>query len=41
MIRMPHVAACPTVFVLLYDRGWQGGVFKVLKNDHVLVFSAV
>ena len=31
---MPHAVAFPIVFILLYDRDWQGGVFKVLKNDH-------
>ena len=41
IIRWPHVVACPIVFFLSYERGWQGGVFKVIKNDHFLVFLAV
>ena len=28
-------------FRLFYERGWQGGVFKVMKNDHSLVFLAL
>ena len=27
-------------FFLFYDRNWQGGVFKVMKIDHLLVFLA-
>ena len=27
--------------VLFYERGWGGGVFEIMKNDHVLVFLAV
>ena len=41
MIRVPHVVACPMNFNLLCDQGQQGGVFKVMKNDHFLVFLAV
>ena len=28
-------------FRLFSERGWQGGVFKVMKNDHSLVFLAL
>ena len=41
MIRVLHVVACLIVLILLYCQGWQGGVFKVVKNDHFLVFSSV
>ena len=41
MIRVPYVIARPIVFMLFYDRGWQGGVFKIMKIDHFLVFLAV
>ena len=34
MIRVPNVVTYPIVFILLYDQGWLGGVFKVLENDH-------
>ena len=29
-----HVVACPIVFILLFDQGRQGGVLKLMKNDH-------
>ena len=29
------------LFFLFPERGWQGAVFKVMKNDHFLVFLAV
>ena len=32
MIKVLHVVACPIVFILFYKRGWQGGVFNVMKN---------
>ena len=41
IIRVSRVASCPIIFILFYGRGWQGGVFKVMKNDHFLVFSPV
>ena len=41
IIRMSHVVACPIVFALIYERGCQGRVFKVIKNDLFLVFLAV
>ena len=36
-----HVVACPPVFILFCDRGWQGEVFKVMKSDNFSVFLAV
>ena len=41
IIRVLHAVACAIVFILLYDQGWQGRVFKVLKNDHFSVFLAL
>ena len=41
IIRVSHAAALPIVFVLFYERGWQGGIIKVMKNDHFLIFLAV
>ena len=43
MIGVSHVyvVACPIIFHSLYERGWQGGVLKVMKNDHFLVFLTV
>ena len=41
MIKVPHLVASPIVFILFYDRDWQGGVLKLMKNDHFLVFLAV
>ena len=43
IIKMSHGVLCPIVFPWFYERGLQGGVlvFKVMKNDHVLVFLAV
>ena len=41
IIRLTHRVACPIVFILFYERGWQGGVLKVMKNDHFLGFLAV
>ena len=41
IIRLLHVVAWPVVFVLLYARGWQGGVLKAIKNDHFLVYLVV
>ena len=36
MMRMLRIVACPIVFILFYGRDWQGGVFKLMKNDHLL-----
>ena len=33
MLRVPHIVACPIVFILSYYRDGQGAVFKVIKND--------
>ena len=34
MISVLHAVACPIVFILFYGQDWQGGVFKIMKNDH-------
>ena len=34
MIRVSHVVVCPVVFILFDDRCLQGGVLKIMKNDH-------
>ena len=39
IIKESHVAACPVV--VFFDRGRQGGVFKVREIDHFLMFLAV
>ena len=36
--RVSHVFLCTIVFILFYDQDGQGGVFKVMKNDHFFVF---
>ena len=41
IIKASRVVLCPTICMLFYDRDWQGGVFKVMKNDHFLVILAV
>ena len=41
MIRMSRLVACPIVFILFYDQDWQGGIIKVMKKDHFLVFLPV
>ena len=48
MVKVSHVVACKLLFfcfmitfLLFYDGGWQGGVFKVIKIDYFLVFLAV
>ena len=41
MIIVPHVVACPIVFILFDDREWQGGVLKHKKNVHFLVLLIV
>ena len=41
IIRVFHVVACRIGFLLFYERGWQGRVFEVTKNDRFLVFLAV
>ena len=40
-IRVSHIVVFAMVFLLLYEQRWQGGVFKVMKNDHFLVFLSV
>ena len=41
MIIVLHVVACPIIFILFDDRGWQGVVFKVVKDVQFLVFLVV
>ena len=41
IIKVSHKVTRPIVFILFYDRDGQGGVFKVMKNDHFLIFLAV
>ena len=48
MIRVLHKVACPIVVVVVavafccfMSEVWQGGVFKVMKNDYFLVFLTV
>ena len=40
-ITVSLVVACLIVFILFYERRWQEGVFKIMKNDSFLVFLAV
>ena len=41
MIRVSHIVARPIVFTLFYERSCQGGMFKIMKNNHFVVFPAV
>ena len=41
IIKMSHIVSCPIVFPWFYEGAWQGGVFKIMKNDHFLVFLVV
>ena len=41
MIRALHVITSPIIFILFDNPDWQGGVLKLMKNDHFLVFLAV
>ena len=41
MIRLLHAVACPILFILFYEQDWQGGVFKVMKNDYFFVLLVV
>ena len=29
---MPHGAACAIIFILFYDRSWQGEVLRLMKD---------
>ena len=31
-MRVSHGAACPIIFILFYDRSWQGEVLKLMKD---------
>ena len=33
LIRVSEPVACKIFFPLFYEREWQGGVFKIMKND--------
>ena len=44
MIKLSHAVPLKFVFILFYERCWQGGVFKVLKNDffqNIYAFGSV
>ena len=41
LIKVSHEVACPIVLILFYEGNWQGGLFKIMKNDHFLVLLAV
>ena len=41
IISVSHAVACPVVFILFYERSWQGRAFKVMKTGHFLVFLTV
>ena len=41
IIIVSNEVAFPIVFILFYERSWWKGLFKVMKNDHSLVFLAV
>ena len=41
VIRVLQVVAFPIISILFEDWDWQGGVLKVMKNDHFLVILAV
>ena len=39
--KMPPVVPCPMDFSSLPDQGQQGGILKLMKNGHFLVFLVV
>ena len=39
--RLSHVVSCPNIFILFNQENWQGGVLRVMKNYHFVVFLAV
>ena len=41
VIKVSHEVACPIVLILFYEGNWQGGLFKIMKNDHFLELLAV
>ena len=41
MIRVSQIVACKMFFNLFYERGWQGGVFKVMKNCFLVFFRCL
>ena len=40
MIKLSHAVLLTFVFILFYERRWQGGMFKVMKNDFFQYFYA-
>ena len=38
IIRVSDVVVFPIVFISFYERSREGGVSKIMKNDHILVF---
>ena len=41
MIRVLHVVAYPIAFISFYVQDWQGGVFKVMKNDLIIIIIVI
>lgn len=41
MIIVLHIVACTIIFILFDDRDWLGGVLRLMKNVHFLVFFVV
>ena len=41
ILRISNLVASPNVFILFCVQSWQGGVFKVMKNDHFLGFLSI
>ena len=41
ILRMSYLVTCLSVFLLFYEQGWQKVVFKVIRNDRLLMFLAV
>ena len=41
IIKKSHSVVSPIDFLVFYQQVWQGEVFKVMKNDHFLVFLAI
>ena len=39
IVRVVHEVACPIVFILIYDRYWQGEVLKIMKNHIFGIFK--
>ena len=39
--RLSHVVAFAVAFILFCEPGFQGGVFRIIKNDNFFEFLAV